>query len=114
MAPLRTRVSRERWGTGTRPPSRARLAEEYGAGRNVVQRAVDRLIAEGLPEGRAGSGTYVRTPRERPRMLRSRPPRPSPGGSPSNSRPAPFVHLLFELTFRCPPRVITYGPAADE
>ncbi|MGW1912235.1 GntR family transcriptional regulator [Streptomyces sp. NPDC002076] len=68
---LRTRVLAGEWDIGTRLPSRARLAEEYGVGRNVVQRAVDRLIIEGLLEGRAGSGTYVRAPRERLRMLRS-------------------------------------------
>ncbi|MGW3193444.1 GntR family transcriptional regulator [Streptomyces sp. NPDC001118] len=68
---LRARVLAGEWELGERLPSRARLAEEYGVGRNVLQRAVDRLIVEGLLEGRAGSGTYVRTPRERLRMLRS-------------------------------------------
>ncbi|SNX63644.1 GntR family transcriptional regulator [Streptomyces sp. TLI_55] len=69
---LRARILAGEWVVGGRLPSRARLAEEYGVGRNVTQRAVDRLIAEGLLEGRAGSGTYVRTPRERLRMVRSR------------------------------------------
>ncbi|MCW8377761.1 GntR family transcriptional regulator [Streptomyces justiciae] len=69
---LRARILAGEWAVGGRLPSRARLAEEYGVGRNVTQRAVDRLIAEGLLEGRAGSGTYVRTPRERLRMVRSR------------------------------------------
>jgi DNA-binding transcriptional MocR family regulator len=111
------------WATGGRLPSRARLAEEYGVGCNVVQRAVDRLIIEGLLESRAGSGTYVRTPPTPYEFLADRRIertvwdetafRASPR-SPSHSRPAPFVHPLFELTFRCPPRVITYGPAADE
>ncbi|GGV27735.1 GntR family transcriptional regulator [Streptomyces filipinensis] len=68
---LRVRVLAGEWEIGRRLPSRARLAEEYGVGRNVMQRAVDRLIIEGLLEGRAGSGTYVRTPRERLRMVRS-------------------------------------------
>lgn len=66
--------------SGARLPSRARLAEEYGVGRNVTQRAVDRLIVEGLLEGRTGSGTYVRTPRERLRIVRSRH-RDRPGGA---------------------------------
>ncbi|MFI8530536.1 GntR family transcriptional regulator [Streptomyces aquilus] len=69
---LRARILAGEWAVGGRLPSRARLAEEYGVGRNVTQRAVDRLIAEGLLEGRAGSGTYLRTPRERLRMVRSR------------------------------------------
>ncbi|MER6026577.1 GntR family transcriptional regulator [Streptomyces sp. NPDC001851] len=68
---LRARVLAGEWAVGGRLPSRARLAEEYGVGRNVMQRAVDRLIIEGLLEGRAGSGTYVRAPRERLRMVRS-------------------------------------------
>ncbi|MFF3941863.1 GntR family transcriptional regulator [Streptomyces phaeofaciens] len=69
---LRARVLAGEWEIGERLPSRARLAQEYGVGRNVMQRAVDRLIVEGLLEGRAGSGTYVRVPRERLRMIRSR------------------------------------------
>jgi len=69
---LRARVLAGEWGTGQRLPSRARLAEEYGVGRNVMQRAVERLIGEDLLEGRAGSGTYVRVPRERLWMIRSR------------------------------------------
>ncbi|MER5779571.1 GntR family transcriptional regulator [Streptomyces sp. NPDC002039] len=69
---LRTRILAGEWKIGERLPSRARLSEEYGVGRNVMQRAVDRLIIDGLLEGRAGSGTYVRTPRERLRLVRSR------------------------------------------
>lgn len=69
---LRARILAGEWRIGERLPSRARLAEEYGVGRNVTQRAVDCLIAGGLLEGRAGSGTYVRAPRERLRMVRSR------------------------------------------
>lgn len=69
---LRARILAGEWDIGERLPSRAQLAAGYGVGRNVVQRAVDRLIIEGLLEGRAGSGTYVRMPRERLRMVRSR------------------------------------------
>ncbi|MCC9309841.1 GntR family transcriptional regulator [Kitasatospora sp. RB6PN24] len=69
---LRTRILRGEWPVGQRLPSRARLAEQFGVGRNVTQRAMERLIVEGLLEGRAGSGTYVRTPRERLLMVRSR------------------------------------------
>ncbi|MBX9398537.1 GntR family transcriptional regulator [Streptomyces sp. TRM72054] len=78
---LRARILAGEWGVGARLPSRAQLAEEYGVGRNVTQRAMDRLIIEGLLEGRAGSGTYVRKPRERMRMIRSRH-RERRGGSP--------------------------------
>ncbi|MGW7239868.1 GntR family transcriptional regulator [Streptomyces sp. NPDC054804] len=69
---LRARLVAGEWQVGQRLPSRARLAEEYGVGRNVVQRSVDLLIADGLLEGRAGSGTFVRVPRERLRMVRAR------------------------------------------
>ncbi|WP_225834443.1 GntR family transcriptional regulator [Streptomyces sp. NK08204] len=69
---LRARILEGEWEVGDRLPSRARLAEEYGVGRNVTQRAVECLITRGLLEGRAGSGTYVRLPRERLRMVRSR------------------------------------------
>lgn len=69
---LRERVLAGEWDIGERLPSRVRLAQEYGVGRNVTQRAVDQLISDGLLEGRAGSGTYVRIPRERLRMVRSR------------------------------------------
>ncbi|MFF3780697.1 GntR family transcriptional regulator [Streptomyces sp. NPDC001933] len=68
---LRARILAGEWRIGERLPSRARLSEEYGVGRNVMQRAMDRLINDGLLEGRAGSGTYVRTPRERLRLVRS-------------------------------------------
>ncbi|MFF3859508.1 GntR family transcriptional regulator [Streptomyces sp. NPDC002209] len=68
---LRARILAGEWEVGERVPSRARLAEEYGVGRNVMQRAMDRLIIDGLLEGRAGSGTYVRRPRERLRLVRS-------------------------------------------
>lgn len=69
---LRARIVAGEWGMGARLPSRARLAEQYGVGRNVTRRAVEQLIVQGLLEGRAGSGTYVRVPRERLRMVRSR------------------------------------------
>ncbi|MFI9170742.1 GntR family transcriptional regulator [Streptomyces lincolnensis] len=78
---LRARILAGEWAVGSRLPSRAQLADEYGVGRNVTQRAMDRLIIEGLLEGRAGSGTYVRKPRERMRMVRSRH-RERRGGSP--------------------------------
>ena len=60
---LRRRIAAGEWQVGERLPSRAKLATEYGVGPNVLQKAQERLIIEGLLEGRAGSGTYVRKPR---------------------------------------------------
>jgi GntR family transcriptional regulator len=69
---LRRRVAAGEWQVGERLPSRAQLAVSYDVGANVLQRAQELLIAEGLLEGRSGSGTYVRVPTERRRMVRSR------------------------------------------
>ncbi|MDI3389608.1 GntR family transcriptional regulator [Streptomyces sp. B-S-A8] len=66
---LRDRVADGVWAVGDRLPSRATLGTEFGVGDNVVRRAQEALIEEGLLEGRAGSGTFVRAPRER-RVLR--------------------------------------------
>lgn len=55
----------------TRLPSQARIREEYGVSDTVALEARKVLMAEGLVEGRSGSGTYVR---ERPvprRLARS-------------------------------------------
>lgn len=68
---LRQRVADGEWSPGDRLPSRGELREEYGVGENVVRRAQELLISQGLLEGRAGSGTYVAEPRERLRMVRS-------------------------------------------
>ncbi|MBT2523882.1 GntR family transcriptional regulator [Streptomyces sp. ISL-99] len=78
---LRARIQAGEWAVGDKLPSRARFAAEYNVGQSVAQRAMERLIIEGLLEGRAGSGTYVRRPRERMRMVRSRH-RERRGGSP--------------------------------
>ncbi|KIQ63762.1 GntR family transcriptional regulator [Kitasatospora griseola] len=69
---LRRRVADGEWAIGERLPSRAQLAVSYGVGANVLQRAQEVLIAEGLLEGRAGSGTYLREPVERRPMRRAR------------------------------------------
>lgn len=78
---LRVRITAGEWVVGEKLPSRARVAEEYGVGQSVAQRAMERLIIEGVLEGRAGSGTYVRRPRQRLRMVRA-PYRERDGGSP--------------------------------
>ncbi|WEH41002.1 GntR family transcriptional regulator [Streptomyces sp. NBC_01218] len=71
---LRDRIRAGEWAVGDKLPSRARIAEEYEVGASVAQRAMERLTIEGILEGRSGSGTYVRRPRERRRMIRTRRP----------------------------------------
>jgi len=78
---LRQRVTDREWTPGDRLPSRAQLAQEFGVGENVVRRAQELLISQGVLEGRTGSGTYVAEPRERLRMVRSQY-REQTGGSP--------------------------------
>ncbi|MFJ1707010.1 GntR family transcriptional regulator [Kitasatospora sp. NPDC088346] len=62
---LRRRLDAGEWTSGDRLPSRARLAAEYQVGPSILQQAQEQLIREGLLEGRAGSGTYVRRPPQR-------------------------------------------------
>ncbi|MFE5626349.1 GntR family transcriptional regulator [Streptomyces virginiae] len=78
---LRQRIAEQVWTAGDRLPSRAQIAEECGVGENVVRRAQELLISQGVLEGRAGSGTYVAEPRRRARVVRSSA-REQPGGSP--------------------------------
>lgn len=68
---LRQRIAEHEWEPGDRLPSRAQIGQEYGVGDNVVRRAQELLISQGVLEGRAGSGTYVAEPRQRVRMVRS-------------------------------------------
>jgi GntR family transcriptional regulator len=68
---LRRRIAEHVWEPGDRLPSRAQIGQEYGVGENVVRRAQELLISQGVLEGRAGSGTYVAEPRQRMRMVRS-------------------------------------------
>ncbi|WP_199550157.1 GntR family transcriptional regulator [Streptomyces sp. N35] len=79
---LRAELAAGRWQLNERLPSRARLAEEYGVGPNVMQRAQERLIEEGLLEGRAGAGTYVRAAEPGKRRLVRSAYRDERGGSP--------------------------------
>ncbi|MFJ9545076.1 GntR family transcriptional regulator [Streptomyces erythrochromogenes] len=78
---LRQRIAEHVWTAGDRLPSRSQIAEECGVGENVVRRAQELLISQGVLEGRAGSGTYVAEPRQRVRVVRSSA-REQPGGSP--------------------------------
>ncbi|MGW6722866.1 GntR family transcriptional regulator [Streptomyces sp. NPDC054995] len=68
---LRQRIAEHVWEPGDRLPSRAQIGQECGVGENVVRRAQELLISQGVLEGRAGSGTYVAEPRERVRVVRS-------------------------------------------
>ncbi|MEU3755106.1 GntR family transcriptional regulator [Streptomyces olivoreticuli] len=68
---LRERIENQEWMPGDRLPSRAQLAQECGVTDGVVRRAQEALIAQGVLEGRAGSGTYVAQRRERVRITRS-------------------------------------------
>ncbi|MFJ3587456.1 GntR family transcriptional regulator [Streptomyces sp. NPDC090231] len=68
---LRRRIAEREWTPGDRLPSRAQIGQEFGVGENVVRRAQELLISQGVLEGRAGSGTYVAEPRRRVRVVRS-------------------------------------------
>ncbi|MFH9394146.1 GntR family transcriptional regulator [Streptomyces sp. NPDC017556] len=78
---LRQRIAEHVWEPGDRLPSRAQIGQECGVGENVVRRAQELLISQGVLEGRAGSGTYVAEPRQRVRVVRSSA-REQPSGSP--------------------------------
>ncbi|WP_306326755.1 GntR family transcriptional regulator [Streptomyces venezuelae] len=78
---LRRRIAEHEWEPGDRLPSRAQIGQECGVGENVVRRAQELLISQGVLEGRVGSGTYVAEPRQRVRVVRSSA-REQGGGSP--------------------------------
>ncbi|MEU6175825.1 GntR family transcriptional regulator [Streptantibioticus parmotrematis] len=83
-AVIRSRIDDGAWSAGHRLPSRGELGAEFGVGENVVRRAQELLISEGLLEGRAGSGTYVRTPVARGTLHRiQRPATNRPGIAPA-------------------------------
>ncbi|MGC9381026.1 GntR family transcriptional regulator [Streptomyces sp. MH13] len=65
----------------TRLPSQARIREEYGVSDTVALEARKVLMAEGLVEGRSGSGTYVRE-RPVPRRIARSGFRPAGGATP--------------------------------
>jgi DNA-binding GntR family transcriptional regulator len=65
----------------TRLPSQARIREEYGVSDTVALEARKVLMAEGLVEGRSGSGTYVRE-RPVPRSVARSGYRPTGGATP--------------------------------
>ncbi|MFI5945235.1 GntR family transcriptional regulator [Streptomyces uncialis] len=65
----------------TRLPSQVRIREEYGVSDTVALEARKVLMAEGLVEGRSGSGTYVRE-RSEPRRIARSGYRPADGATP--------------------------------
>jgi len=71
---MRACIADGTWPPGHRLPSRSTLGDDFGGvGENVVRRAQELLIDEGLLEGRAGSGTYVRAPLQRHTLWRTPP-----------------------------------------
>ncbi|MCM2424227.1 GntR family transcriptional regulator [Streptomyces sp. RKAG293] len=84
-ATFRARIADGTWPPGHRMPSRPELGQEFAVGDNVIRRAQELLIAEGLLEGRPGAGTFVRAPAERRTLLRT----PSPATDPPRPGLAP-------------------------
>lgn len=80
---FRERIADGTWPAGHRLPSRTELGAELGAGENVIRRAQEHLIGEGLLEGRPGAGTFVRPTYERRTMLRIPMPGTAPGLAPA-------------------------------
>lgn len=70
-ADLRDQIVAGALAPGDRLPSRARISQTYQVGQNVAISAVQVLMAEGLIEGRAGSGVYVRRATGQLRVQRS-------------------------------------------
>ena len=52
-------------------PGEVRLAEMHGVSRVTIRRALDALVADGLVERRAGSGTIVKRPASLPGQIRA-------------------------------------------
>lgn len=78
---LRKKIATGALPPRTRLPSQARIREEYGVSDTVALEARKVLMAEGLVEGRSGSGTYVRE-RPVPRRIARSGYRPPSGSSP--------------------------------
>ncbi|MFF8411731.1 GntR family transcriptional regulator [Streptomyces omiyaensis] len=78
---LREKIANGSLPPHTRLPSQARIREEYGVSDTVALEARKVLMAEGLVEGRSGSGTYVRA-RPVPRRVARSGYRPVSGATP--------------------------------
>ncbi|GAB3955867.1 GntR family transcriptional regulator [Streptomyces sparsus] len=68
---LRQKIADGTLAPHTRLPSQARIRAEYGVSDTVALEARKVLMAEGLVEGRSGSGTYVRELPEPRRVSRT-------------------------------------------
>ncbi|WP_328411069.1 GntR family transcriptional regulator [Streptomyces violaceus] len=78
---LRQKIVDGQLAPHTRLPSQARIRQEYGVSDTVALEARKVLMAEGLVEGRSGSGTYVRE-RPVPRRVSRSGYRPPGGATP--------------------------------
>ncbi|MFJ4919681.1 GntR family transcriptional regulator [Streptomyces sp. NPDC088725] len=78
---LRQKIENGALPPHTRLPSQARIRQEYGVSDTVALEARKVLMAEGLVEGRSGSGTYVRE-RQVPRRIARSGYRPPAGANP--------------------------------
>ncbi|MFJ2112691.1 MULTISPECIES: GntR family transcriptional regulator [unclassified Streptomyces] len=78
---LREKIENGTLPPHTRLPSQARIRQDYGVSDTVALEARKVLMAEGLVEGRSGSGTYVRE-RPVPRRISRSGYRPPAGSSP--------------------------------
>ncbi len=63
---LAAKIAAGTYPAGGRLPSEAELAEEYGAAKMTVRRAIRELRERGLAETVYGKGTYVLAPDRRP------------------------------------------------
>lgn len=75
---LRSEITSGVWPVGAKLPSVAQLEVRFGMSEQPVRAALRLLVGEGLVEGRAGSGTFVRDRGKVLRFARTR--RPGQGG----------------------------------
>jgi DNA-binding GntR family transcriptional regulator len=87
-AELRARIIAGDLSPGAKLPSETRLMAEHGVSRTVAKWAIAALKADGLVEGRAGSGVYVRDVRRMVRYGHGRDQRAMPGSTSPFARDA--------------------------
>lgn len=56
---IREKISRGEWHLGSKIPTQRELAQQFNVNRSTVITAIETLKAEGLLEGKAGSGVYI-------------------------------------------------------
>ncbi|HEY9577154.1 MAG TPA: GntR family transcriptional regulator, partial [Pseudobacillus sp.] len=56
---IREKINQGEWVIGSKIPTQRAIAEQFRVNRSTVITAIEILKAEGLLEGRAGSGIYV-------------------------------------------------------